>query len=528
MDNRQSIDGFSVRRRTPQPAGVAKDSGIRPAIPHEYLRPSVERQQAVSTAAPEILPEPQEAAAAGGLRRSEIDESLTAVDDAPQPKKSKYVSPYRKKSRRKLIVLIVVGLIVLGAGYFIAKAVLAGGRVFSGNLFDLLGTGTPLKQDENGYSNVLVFGTSEDDPGHGGAALTDSIMVISINQEEKKAFMISLPRDLWVDYGEACPAGYSGKINALYSCGLDDGDEAKGVKLLKDKVGEVLGLEVQYYTKVNYSVVRDVTTALGGVTVTIESSDPRGIYDSNMGSLLKLPNGPATLQGEQALAFVRARGEGYGSYGFDGSNFAREKNQQKMIMGIRDKALNAGTLANPVAVSGMIDALGDNIRTDFSAAEIKTLATLGEDIASSSVVSLTLNDKTTPLVTTGSYSGVSIVRPVVGLTDYSDIQQYMRTKLSPTESDSEAASIEVLNASSQMGVAKKKQTELTVAGLSNIAVGDTAYAAPAALIWYDTTGGAKPKTLAKLTETLGKKPAGSALPAEVESDADFVILLGDE
>lgn len=531
MDNqRASIDGFSVRRRTPQQQGLQKNPGIRPAIPHQYLRPNVERQQvAEPTRAPEILPRPQEAVAAGGLRRAEIDESLSAVDEAPVPqrKRKKYTSPYRRKSRKKMIALIILGLLVLGVGYFVVKTLLVGGRVFSGNLFDLLGTGTALKQDENGYSNILVFGTSEDDPGHSGAALTDSIMVISVNQEKKKAFMLSLPRDLWVDYGQACMAGYSGKINALYACGVDDGDETKGAELLKDKVGEVLGLDVQYYTKVNYSVVRDLTTAMGGVTVTIESSDPRGIYDSNMGRLLRLPNGPVTLQGEQALAFVRARGEGYGSYGFDGSNFAREKNQQKLILALRDKALSAGTLANPVAVTGMLDALGNNIRTDFTTAEVKTLTKLAEEIKENDIISLTLNDKARPLVTTGAYGGASIVRPVAGLSDYSQIQRYVRSKLVGSSAVGEEATIEILNGSSQIGVAKKKQLELEAAGLTDISIGDTDYDAPAPLRWYDTTGGGKPKTQAKLASTLGSQPTASKLPTGVQSDADFVIILGD-
>lgn len=520
----QSIDGFTVRRRTPQSEGVSKDAGVRPAIPHQYLRPNVERQQAVASAAPEILPRPQEAAR-GGLRRSEIDASLRAVDQTPTKKKNKYASPYRKRSRRKMITLIIVSLLVLGVGYFIVKALLAGGRVFSGNLFDLLGGGTSLKQDTNGYSNILVFGTSEDDPGHSGAALTDSIMVISVNQEKKKAFMLSIPRDLWVDYGRACAAGYSGKINALYSCGVDEGDEAKGTELLKEKVGDVLGLDIQYSAKVNYSVVRDMTTALGGVTVTIESSDPRGIYDYN--TKIKLPNGPATLQGEQALAFVRARGDG-GGYGFDGSNFAREKNQQKMIMAIRDKAMSAGTLTNPIAVNGLLDALGNNIRTDFSAAEIKTLTVLAQDIPSSAVVSLSLNEKEKPLVTTGSVGAASIVRPVAGLTDYSAIQRYVRAKLGgESTAASEEVTIAVLNASGQVGVAKKKQAELETAGFSDVTIGDTAYRSPYAIIWYDLTAGSKPKSLEKLSNALGKKPASAKLPTGVQSDADFVILVGD-
>ena len=76
-------------------------------------------------------------------------------------------------------------------------------------------------------------------------------------------------------------------------------------------------------------------------------------------------------------------------------------------------------------------------------------------------------------------------------------------------------------------MAKKKQLDLKAAGLTDIAIGDTYYDAPAPLRWYDTTGGGKPKTQAKLASTLGSQPTASKLPTGVQSDADFVIILGD-
>ena len=570
MDNqqKQNIDGFTVRRRTPQNTAPQKDGLARPAIPPQYMRDQYARtsfqpaprsqitppqpnahstyQQQSLKPSMDALPRPQigvdglkqqqqaaptavqTAPSHEPIRRSDIDASLTAVDETPgKKKKKKNKGPYRKQGNVKRFFLIVLALLLIGGGYFVVKSVLASGRIFSGNVFDLLGGGAPLKKDANGYTHVLVFGTSEDDEGHAGAALTDSIMVLSVNQDTKKTFMTSMPRDMWVDYGQACLSGYSGKINVLYSCGAENDDSAKGSMLLADKVGEVFGLDIPYYVKVNYTVVRELTSALGGVTVTIESSNPRGIYDSNMGTLLRLPNGPATLQGEQALAFARARGDGYGSYGFEGNNFSREKNQQKLIVAIRDKALSAGTLANPVAMSGMIDALGNNIRTNFTAGEIKTLADLAQNVPSESISSISLVDTSNPVVTTGMYSGQSIVRPIAGIDEYGAIQRYIRKKMVPSSSTSEDVSIEILNGSSRTGVAKSKSDQLTAAGFENITVGDTAYDAPRSLQWYDTTGGGKPKTQAKLASELGMQPTSSTLPSGVVSDADFVIIIGD-
>ncbi len=522
-NNQQNIDGFTVRRR--KSGGDLVNRGVikRPQNIEQFIVPRSERVATDLASVMEVSPEP-ETRGAVGLKRADIDEALNSVDVAVPKKIKKH--RFRKISKKKLIPAIILLLLVVGVGYFVTKFVLTTGRMFSGNVFDVFGSGVELKEDENGRTNILVFGTSEDDPGHNGADLTDSIMILSIDQEKKQAAMVSMPRDMWVDYGEACISGYSGKINVVYMCGAENGDEARGSTKLKDKVGEVFGLDVQYYAHVNYTVVREVVNALGGVTVNIESDDPRGIYDGNMGDLLRLPNGPANLSGEQALALARARGEG-GGYGLASSNFDREENQQKLLIAIRDKALSGGVLANPIAVNGIIDALGNNLHTNFSAGEVKTLMQLAKDIQESSVVHISLVDEAEPMVTTGSYSGQSIVKPVDGIGVYAGIQNYIKKRLIGGEIVTENATIEVLNASTRIGIAKIKSDELAAAGLVNVSTGDTSYASQTKLTWYDLTGGNKPKTSAKLVSTLDSQSAGKVLPTGVQSDADFVIILGD-
>lgn len=523
---RPSIDGFTLRRQSSDIGGLQRKSPENYEIPKQFMRSQSDRANAVaSNERTEILPRP-EIVKSNGLTRSEIDESLRAVDETPLEKKKqrKHKKWYRRKS---VVAMFIFVLLLVGSGaFFFNKLALLTGRVFgSGNVLDLLGSGAELKKDANGRTNVLLFGTSEDDVGHAGAELTDSIMVLSIDRTNKSASMVSMPRDMWVDYGQACAAGYSGKINALYQCYTENGDVAKGAIALKDKVGEIFGFDIQYYVKVNYTVVRELTTALGGVTVTVESSDPRGLYDYN--TKLKVPNGPVTLQGEQALAFVRARGDG-GGYGFEGSNFVREQNQQKMIVAIRDKALSLGTLSNPSAILKIMDTLGDNIRTNFSTAEVKTLATVGKEIPADKITHINLNDNEKRVVTTGSYNGQSIVKPVAGIGVYTGIKSYIQAQINGGSVESESATIVVLNGSGKVGAAATQQTELTQAGLLNITIGDTTYKPVSSLTWYDTTGGKMPKTQAKLASILGKKPTGTKLPNGVQSDADFVIILGNE
>lgn len=527
----QSVDGFRLRRRQATTDVDTSEAEQAPAL-QPHLQPGVTMRsqqqrtaQETSDSTPDITPS-SEAASYGGLLRSEIDESLSAVDTSENQNKKREPKRRFRRIGKKKIALIIFLLIVAFVGYFAVRALLATSRVFSGNVFEFLGSGATLQKDANGRTNILVFGTSEDDPSHDGASLTDSIMVVSIDQEKKTAAMVSMPRDLWVDYdlSPCCFVGCSGKINAIYECYASNNDATKGSNALKSKVGEIFGMDIQYYVKVNYTVVRQLTTALGGVTVTVESTDPRGLYDYN--TKLKVPNGPVTLEGEQALAFVRARGDG-GGYGFEGSNFVREQNQQKMMIAIRDKALSAGTLSNPAALVQMMDALGDNIRTNFSAGEVKTLAKIGKDISGNAVTHINLNDGEKRVVTTGTYGEQSIVKPVAGLKDFSGIQAYIKQQLSGGDLAVENASVEVLNASNKSGIAKTEQTKLQTAGVVNVTTSDTTYITDDAVVWYDLSNSKLPKTQALLQKTLGSPSAGSKLPAGVQSTADFVILVGN-
>ena len=545
----QSIDGFTVRRRDGQGlASGSKKLGTGPlAVPSQFLRAN---DSATSTPQhlaprspvpgmlqrPDELPQPvvEEEAKAPPLSRSEIDESLDSIDATPsKPKRSRR---FFRLSKKKVALFVVALLLVVGI-YFGTKLLLTSSKLFSGNVFDLFGTGAVLKADDNGRTNILIFGTSEDDPSHedAGADLTDSIMVLSIDQTNKNAVMVSVPRDLWVKYGEACLSGFEGKINVVYECGAANATEADGAKKLMSIVGESYGLDIHYYAHVNYTVVRDTVNAVGGVDITIDSDDPRGILDRNFDwacryqcNYVKWPNGPAHLDGDHALALARARNAA-GGYGLSRGNFDRELYQQKIIVALKEKAASAGTLANPVAVSGILDALGNNVRTSFSAGEVKTLINLANEMPSTSIKSISLIETGSAVLKTGNVSGQSVVMPVAGTYDFSEVQSFIRSKMPRKDGVvGESSTIKVLNGSDMGGLASKKASELEAAGIENISTGDTPTdPAYGDFVWYDLSDGKAPKTLSKLKATLGKEPAGTILPTGVQSDADFVIIVGN-
>lgn len=517
--------------------------GLRQAGPEKetYHVPGI--TQGVAQPVAEPLPQQQP-----GLSRSELEDSLRSIDDdhaADQPpaKKKRFGrkpkgerrSPTRKQILRRGIVVIVLAVLGVG-GFMFAKGILASNAMFKGDIFGLVQQ-KALVQDANGRTNILVFGTSEDDEGgdHPGAYLTDSIMLLSVDQNKKDAYMVGIPRDLWVKYGEACQSGYEGKINALYQCYSDDGkNDEVGSKALMSKISEATGLEIQYFAHVNYSVVRDAVDAVGGVDVKIESSDPRGIYDPNFDwkcnhkcHMVDYKNGQNVhLDGEHALALARAR-NAEGGYGLPGGNFDRERNQQKILMALRVKALSAGTLANPVAVTQLIDAMGNNLRTNFQTSEIRTLMSLGSDMKPEAIHSISLDKDGELAVTTGNASGQSIVRAVSGLYDYSSIIKYIKKQINAEPFMLEDAKITVLNGSGVVGQARVAGDKLVDMGFTVNTVANAPAGSYAAREVYARDATSYAATRQKL-QTLygGTVKVGFEKFSNITADTDFVVVVG--
>jgi polyisoprenyl-teichoic acid--peptidoglycan teichoic acid transferase len=528
---RPTLDGFVPRRPGSQLGGHHAGAPTPPEAPQGLQMPSVEPTRHQPTTL-----RPSNTASI----RSEIDESLRSIDtgdELPGGKKGRRRKNKKPQTRARRIVkwvsiALVVILVVVGA-WLAYKALRASNNIFKGNIFDIIQS-QPLKEDANGRSNILIFGTSEDDPEHGGADLTDSIMVVSVDQDKKNAFMISIPRDLYVEYGDVCPEGYRGKINSMYSCFAGEGDEAAGANALKAKVGEVLGLDIQYYTHLNYTAVRQSVDAVGGVDIKIESEDPRGILDRNFDwkcgykcYFVNYKNGEvAHMDGEHALAFARARNAS-GGYGLPNGNFDREKNQQKVIQALREKAVSAGTLTNIGKVTGLIDALGDNIRTNFETKEIRTLMTLGNDIKSDAIKPVSLVEEGNMLVTTGNIGGASIVQPVAGLLDYGDIAAYVHKTLNATDVTREAAGVAVYNASGIGGMAQTQADKMSEKGMNILSVDNAPDGNYTGVEIYQI-GEGKKATKAALEKMYSVKVKISTPPVSVAEGTNFVVIIAKD
>lgn len=471
-----------------------------------------------------------------------IDDIGTSSPDADQAgarRRAKRLARARQRQRKPInkakvarrIIIAIVVLILGVAGYLGIKALLAGGKIFNGNPLSMLTTKTRLATDKNGRTNILIFGTSGysmDENAWDGAMLTDSIMVVSLDQDKHDAYMMSLPRDLYVKH--TCPAlgTTTGKLNETFYCNYaKNKDEKAGATALKSQAGDILGLDIQYYIHADWTALVQAVNSVGGVDITIESTDPRGIYDS--GTKIRFKNGETVhLDGDKALALSRARNHNAGDYGLAGGNYDREKNQQKILTALQQKALSAGTLLNPTAVNGLIDSLGNNLITDFDTSHVQTLVDVANNLKADQIKQLPFvgrkdggPDLVTSYAPAGSYVGEV---PVAGVYDYSDIQAYIAKNLSNDPVVQEAAVIDVLNGSGQSGLAATKAEGLKSAGYTIGSVANAPATISDKVVVYQRNS-AKTGTAKALKEKLGVEMTSGEL-AGYTTDADFVIVYG--
>ena len=463
--------------------------------------------------------------------RTKNDED-TFLEESQNSKKSHKPKKAKKKPSKKrkvitiislIIVLLLIGVIlwaVFWGNDIIAK--ITGGR---GNVLDLLTFTTetydPLKTDANGRTNILAFGTGgydmngEEGGGvHDGAQLTDSIMLISFDQKTGDIAMTSLPRDL---KGPAtCTA--TGKINEVYWCNGGGGDasteqEEKAATALMNAVGSILGVDIQYFAHLNWGSLASIVDILGGITVVLDED----ILDYQYTGAVYEAGKPYTINGAEAVGLARAR------HGTSGGDFSRGASQQKIIIGIKNKILEKNLSLSDIL--GLVTTLGDNLRTNFSVSELKTIAHMPEILDFDIMRQISLYPD---YMTTGMINGISYVLPKAGANNYTTIQKFLDKMLSSDPRVYEEPTIAIYNASDTDGAAAAEKAKLEQEGYT-VSIIDNA---PEGVYEEGTTvyaiSGNKNGTKKLLEEYYGTttKPT-EELPTTITPSYDFIIILNN-
>lgn len=276
----------------------------------------------------------------------------------------------RRWSRKRwaALVLVVVLLAVLGAG------VAATWRLQS-NLdtspLDLGGGAGP----EDGPLDVLVMGTDTrdgagnerygDDEDSSGAGLTDVMMLVHVNEDRSDVTVVSLPRDLVADIprctdpesGEVHPAEQDALLNSAIANG--------GPGCTVATVNRMTGLSIDHFMLADFNAVKELSSTVGGVEVCVNEAvdDPK--------SGLDLPAGVSSVEGEQALAFLRSRA----AFG-DGGDRSRIRSQQSFLASLARKIKEEGTLTDLPRLYEIADVATRNLHVDDGLGSVPTVVGL--------------------------------------------------------------------------------------------------------------------------------------------------------
>lgn len=220
----------------------------------------------------------------------------------------------------------------------------------------------------DGAFNVLLAGS---DSGGGNAAygergenLNDVTMLLHVSADHKNATVVSFPRDMYVAI-PSCPDGKGGNYDAMSRQKINNSLSYGGLACTVLTVEKLTGLDIPYAGVIEFDGVIEMSNAVGGVPVCVAGD----IFDPYTG--LDVKAGENTLQGQQALAFLRTR-HGVG----DGSDLGRISNQQVFLSALVRTIKSADTLANPVKVYALAKAATSNISLSESLNSPTTIASM--------------------------------------------------------------------------------------------------------------------------------------------------------
>lgn len=233
---------------------------------------------------------------------------------------------------------------------------------------------TPQATPETATSRINILLTGIDSSERRSHALTDTLIVVSVDPATGAVAMVSFPRDiarfrLWD--GRMFP----GKINSLVT--EADKDPAHypegGLPTLIHELGFLLGVPIHYYAAVDLAGFARLIDAVGGVTI----DNPRAINDPKYGGWtdgrvgFKLSKGTHHLDGETALAYARSR-KGAGD-----NDFTRARRQQQLLVALRARLTDPTLLPQMPAI---IEAGSKSLRTNFPRDRLQEMLAIGRAI----------------------------------------------------------------------------------------------------------------------------------------------------
>ncbi|MBM0231692.1 LCP family protein [Micromonospora sp. STR1_7] len=273
------------------------------------------------------------------------------------------------------VLTMLSGMALVGTEVLMARYE---GAVGKADLFgDQAAGAKEKKSDIKGPLNILLVGIDPRTPT--AAPLADSIMVLHVPASMDRAYLFSLPRDLYVDipaFKKANFAGETTKINAAMSFGSrvpgGNPDAARGFELLASTVQNVTGIKrFDAGAIINFTGFQKIVDAMGGVDMYVERDvksehkQPDGTPrpgntrgEGYVGPQAIYKKGNHHLKGWQALDYVRQR---YPKNGVPDADYGRQRHQQQFVKAMVGQAFSADVVANPIKLDKVLRAAGQSL-----------------------------------------------------------------------------------------------------------------------------------------------------------------------
>jgi LCP family protein required for cell wall assembly len=249
----------------------------------------------------------------------------------------------------------------------------------------------PLPGQEENIVNILLLGLD----GDGGRGRADTVMVMSINKSTGQSAVISVPRDARVNI----PGRGPGKLNHAMT--------GKGeIALIKQTLEQLFGVPVHHYISTDFAGFVNIINLLGGVTIDVEK---RMVHSSVNRPPIDLYPGLQRLDGRQALAYVRYRGDAAGDFG-------RMQRQQQFLKAVAAEVLQVQSLFK---LPQLLEEASRYVRTDLSLTQVLAFGRFAVNFDLAAVESVTLQGRG---VTIGGVSYVALDEAQLGDT----VRRYLR------------------------------------------------------------------------------------------------------
>jgi LCP family protein required for cell wall assembly len=298
--------------------------------------------------------------------------------------------------------------------------------------------------------NILLLGIDKRDDEPVAGTRSDTVMLVSIDPQTKSAALVSIPRDLWVDIPgctarDGCSSGQQ-RINVAHAVG--------GPDMSRRTVTANFGVPLQYYARVDFRGFEQLIDASGGVVIDVDwpvKDDEYPTEDYGYQRIYFAP-GPQLMDGRSALQYARSR------HGM--SDFARASRQQKVLVSLRNRALQLNMLSRGPELIGIVQR---SLSTDLNAVQMLSLAKLISQIEREKITNLVIDTNyVTPFK---GYDGADLLRPNTAAIRAA-IAATQRSAAHPEK----RAKIEVLNGSGTAGLGQKAADYLTAQGFNVVRI----------------------------------------------------------